>query len=61
MGFESLATYDVNACAEHCNIRAFTVSSDGLSSGACAYFNIWTAVVNGTPTANICSMVRISH
>jgi len=55
MGYVSLPTYDVNACAEQCNTRAYQAPL-GSSDGPCIYFNLWTAVVNGTPTANICSL-----
>jgi len=52
MGFVLQATYDVNACAQSCNARAYD-----NTSGPCIYFNIWQAVVNGTPSAVTCSMV----
>jgi len=52
MGFVLQATYDVNACAQSCNARAYD-----HTSGPCIYFNIWQAVVNGTPSAVTCSMV----
>ncbi|KAF8888173.1 hypothetical protein CPB84DRAFT_1786382 [Gymnopilus junonius] len=51
MGFELLSTYDVNACAQQCNTRAFDETS-----GPCIFFNIWQAVVNGTPSAITCSL-----
>jgi len=54
MGFVLLDTYDVNACAESCNTRAYD-----STSGPCIYFNIWQAVVNGTASAVTCSMVRL--
>lgn len=56
MGYVSLPTYDVNACAQQCNTRAYQAPL-GSSGGPCIYFNLWTAVVNGVPSANICSMV----
>jgi hypothetical protein len=52
MGFVFLDRYDVSACALECNKR----SPDPVG-GACQYFNIWRAVVNGTPTTYTCSMV----
>ncbi|KAK7017672.1 hypothetical protein R3P38DRAFT_3559890 [Favolaschia claudopus] len=51
MGFSFLDKYDVNACAQLCNGRG--VDPNG---GGCAYFNIWRAVVDGTPTTYTCSM-----
>jgi hypothetical protein len=51
MGFAFLDRYDVDACAQECNTRG----ADG-SGGACQYFNIWRAVVNGNPTTYTCSM-----
>ena len=52
MGFAFLDRYDVDACAAECNKRG----GDGWG-GACQYFNIWRAVVNGNPTTYSCSMV----
>lgn len=52
MGFVFLDRYDVDACAEQCNTRG--ADPDG---GACQYFNIWRALVNGIPTTYTCSMV----
>lgn len=52
MGFAFLDRYDVDACAQQCNTRG--ADSQG---GACQYFNIWRAVVDGTPTTYTCSMV----
>ncbi|KAJ7444465.1 hypothetical protein FB451DRAFT_1434334 [Mycena latifolia] len=43
--------YDVDACAQLCNTRG----ADHVG-GACQYFNIWRAVVNGVPTTYTCSM-----
>ncbi|KIK61867.1 hypothetical protein GYMLUDRAFT_72930 [Collybiopsis luxurians FD-317 M1] len=54
MGFAFLDKYDVNACATLCNQRG----ADGVG-GACQYFNIWRAVVNGNPTTYTCSMYYI--
>ncbi|PPR02255.1 hypothetical protein CVT26_011723 [Gymnopilus dilepis] len=51
MGFAFLDRYDVEACAEQCNQRG--ADSQG---GACQFFNIWRAVVNGNPTTYTCSM-----
>ncbi|KAF8650694.1 hypothetical protein AX16_005068 [Volvariella volvacea WC 439] len=51
MGFAFLDKYDVQACANLCNTRG----ADG-QGGACQYFNIWRAVVNGNPTTYTCSM-----
>ena len=53
MGFTLLTTYDVDACAQACNTRAYD-----HTSGPCIYFNIWQAVVDGTASAISCSMVR---
>ncbi|KAG6915703.1 hypothetical protein DXG01_010313 [Tephrocybe rancida] len=50
MGFAFLDKYDVNACAALCNTRG----SD-RAGGACQYFNIWRALVNGVPTTYTCS------
>jgi len=55
MGFAFLDRYDVDACAQQCNTRG----ADG-NGGACQYFNIWRAVVNGNPTTYTCSMVRVA-
>ena len=52
MGFSFLDKYDVDACAALCNARG--ADSNG---GACQYFNIWRAVVNGLPTTYTCSFV----
>ena len=52
MGFAFLDRYDVGACARLCNTR----SPDPVG-GACLYFNIWRALVNGVPTTYTCSMV----
>lgn len=52
MGFAFLDRYDVDACAEQCNERG----ADSVG-GACQFFNIWRAVVNGNPTTYTCSMV----
>jgi hypothetical protein len=54
MGFAFLDRYDVDACALECNHRG----ADG-QGGACQYFNIWRAVVNGNPTTYTCSMYFI--
>ncbi|KDR73283.1 hypothetical protein GALMADRAFT_270127 [Galerina marginata CBS 339.88] len=51
MGFAFLDRYDVDACAQQCNTRG----ADG-QGGACQFFNIWRAVVNGNPTTYTCSM-----
>ncbi|KAF8805644.1 hypothetical protein BYT27DRAFT_7258024 [Phlegmacium glaucopus] len=51
MGFVFLDKYDVNACAQQCNARGADPSG-----GACEYFNIWRAVVDGVPTTYTCSM-----
>jgi hypothetical protein len=51
MGFVFLERYDVAACAQECNKRG----ADPVG-GACVYFNIWRAVVNGNPTTYTCSM-----
>jgi hypothetical protein len=55
MGFAFLDKYDVGACASLCNTRG----ADSMG-GACQYFNIWRALVNGEPTTYTCSMVRHS-
>lgn len=54
MGFAFIDKYDVSACAQLCNTRG----ADG-NGGACQYFNIWRAVVNGIPTTYTCSFVSI--
>lgn len=54
MGFAFLDKYDVNACAQLCNTR-----NADPNGGACQYFNIWRALVNGIPTTYTCSMVRV--
>ncbi|KAF5388987.1 hypothetical protein D9757_005081 [Collybiopsis confluens] len=53
-GFAFLDRYDVDACAQICNQRG----ADPVG-GACEYFNIWRAVVNGAPTTYTCSMYWI--
>ncbi|KAJ7224730.1 hypothetical protein B0H12DRAFT_1149927 [Mycena haematopus] len=45
MGFAFIDKYDVNACAALCNSRG----ADPIG-GACVFFNIWRAVVDGLPT-----------
>ncbi|KAG6835263.1 hypothetical protein H0H93_003331, partial [Arthromyces matolae] len=50
MGFAFIDKYDVDACAALCNTRG----SDRVG-GACQYFNIWRALVNGVPTTYTCS------
>ena len=52
MGFSFIDKYDVDACAALCNARG--ADSNG---GACQFFNIWRAVVNGLPTTYTCSFV----
>ncbi|KAF8232616.1 hypothetical protein L208DRAFT_1423082 [Tricholoma matsutake] len=54
MGFAFLDKYDVSACASLCNNRG----ADPMG-GACQYFNIWRALVNGEPTTYTCSMYYI--
>ncbi|KAF5371389.1 hypothetical protein D9615_009658 [Tricholomella constricta] len=51
MGFAFIDKYDVNACAALCNTRG--ADREG---GACQYFNIWRALVDGVPTTYTCSM-----
>ncbi|KAF7309852.1 hypothetical protein MIND_00357300 [Mycena indigotica] len=51
MGFAFLDKYDVKACAALCNTRGAD-SNDG----ACKFFNIWRAVVNGKPATYTCAM-----
>ncbi|TFK66970.1 hypothetical protein BDN72DRAFT_125476 [Pluteus cervinus] len=51
MGFAFLDKYDVQACANLCDTRG----ADPVG-GACKFFNIWRAVVNGNPTTYTCSM-----
>lgn len=53
MGFAFIDKYDVNACAALCNTRGADPNG-----GACQYFNIWRALVNGVPTTYTCSMVN---
>ena len=55
MGFVLLDRYDVVACARECSKR----DSDPVG-GACHYFNIWRAVIDGVPTTYTCSMVNSS-
>ncbi|KAF8205867.1 hypothetical protein K438DRAFT_1917903 [Mycena galopus ATCC 62051] len=55
MGFAFIDKYDVNACAQLCNTRG----SDPVG-GACLYFNIWRAVVDGLPTTYTCSMYYLA-
>ncbi|KAJ7782055.1 hypothetical protein DFH07DRAFT_901039 [Mycena maculata] len=51
MGFAFLSKYDPSACAELCNQRG----PDAVG-GACKYFNIWRALVDGCPTTYTCAM-----
>ncbi|KJA17604.1 hypothetical protein HYPSUDRAFT_70598 [Hypholoma sublateritium FD-334 SS-4] len=51
MGFVSIDTYDVAACAALCKSR----DPDSVG-GACQFFNIWTPVVNGTTSTSSCSL-----
>ncbi|KAF8626637.1 hypothetical protein AX15_004777 [Amanita polypyramis BW_CC] len=51
MGFALLDRYDIGACARLCNTR----SPDPVG-GACLYFNIWRALINGVPATYTCSM-----
>ncbi|TFK64469.1 hypothetical protein BDN72DRAFT_963186 [Pluteus cervinus] len=51
MGFALLDKYDVQACANLCNTRGADANG-----GACQYFNIWRALVNGNPTTYSCVM-----
>ncbi|KAG7091958.1 hypothetical protein E1B28_008347 [Marasmius oreades] len=51
MGFAFLDRYDVQACADLCNTRGY----DG-QGGACAFFNIWRAVITDKPRTYTCSM-----
>jgi len=50
MGFALIDKYDVNACAALCDTR----KPDPVG-GACEYFNVWRALVNGLPTTNTCA------
>lgn len=54
MGFAFLTKYDVQACADLCNTRGADANG-----GGCQYFNIWRAVVNGSPTTYTCSMYYV--
>ncbi|KAJ4487605.1 hypothetical protein J3R30DRAFT_3654104 [Lentinula aciculospora] len=54
MGFAFIDKYDVQACADLCNTRG----ADPVG-GACEYFNIWRATVDGIPTTYTCSMYYI--
>ncbi|KAJ3877108.1 hypothetical protein F5051DRAFT_409571 [Lentinula edodes] len=54
MGFAFIDKYDVQACADLCDTRG----ADPVG-GACEYFNIWRATVNGIPTTYTCSMYFI--
>ncbi|PFH45407.1 hypothetical protein AMATHDRAFT_51671 [Amanita thiersii Skay4041] len=51
MGFAFIDKYDVEACAKLCNSR----DADPVG-GACQYFNIWRALLNGVPTTYSCAM-----
>ncbi|KAG6901664.1 hypothetical protein C0995_009445 [Termitomyces sp. Mi166 len=52
MGFAFIDKYDVGACAALCNTR-----DADPAGGACQYFNIWRALVNGVPTTYTCAFV----
>ncbi|KAG6905883.1 hypothetical protein DXG01_017103 [Tephrocybe rancida] len=54
MGFAFIDKYDVNACAVLCTTRG----SDRVG-GACQYFNIWRALINGVPTTYTCAFYYI--
>ncbi|KAG6827736.1 hypothetical protein H0H92_010614 [Tricholoma furcatifolium] len=54
MGFAFIDQYDVNACAALCNTRG----PDSVG-GACQYFNIWRALVDGVPTTYTCAFYYI--
>ncbi|KAF8632774.1 hypothetical protein AX17_004761 [Amanita inopinata Kibby_2008] len=56
MGFAFITTYDVDACASLCNAR----NPDPVG-GACQYFNIWRALVNGVPTTYTCAMYYLPN
>ncbi|KAF8988346.1 hypothetical protein BDQ17DRAFT_1288875 [Cyathus striatus] len=51
MGFAFVDRYDVNACAQLCNLR----ENDAVG-GRCKFFNIWRAEVNKATTTYTCSM-----
>lgn len=52
MGFDTLDTYDVQACAVACNAAV-----PDVKGGYCQYFNIWQAVINGTVAQTVCAKV----
>ncbi|KAJ7623169.1 hypothetical protein FB45DRAFT_704448, partial [Roridomyces roridus] len=54
MGFEFLDEYNPCACATFCNERA-----PDAEGGACKFFNIWRAEVNGTAKTYTCSMYTL--
>ncbi|KAF9059096.1 hypothetical protein BDP27DRAFT_1431856 [Rhodocollybia butyracea] len=54
MGFAFIDQYDVAACAALCDTRG----ADPVG-GACQYFNIWRALVDGVPTTYSCAMYYI--
>jgi len=54
MGFAFIDKYDVSACALLCNSRGADPNG-----GACQFFNIWRAVVDGNPTTYTCSFYYI--
>ncbi|KIJ30278.1 hypothetical protein M422DRAFT_131217, partial [Sphaerobolus stellatus SS14] len=54
MGFVALDSYDVAGCAQQCNTR-----TTFNTTGPCIFFNLWTAVVNGTETSHVCSLYSI--
>ncbi|KAF8635362.1 hypothetical protein AX17_003931 [Amanita inopinata Kibby_2008] len=51
MGYRYLDTYSTDTCATYCNTR----EPDPVG-GACQYFNIWHAVVDGTSSTYTCAM-----
>ncbi|KAG6890660.1 hypothetical protein C0992_000230, partial [Termitomyces sp. T32_za158] len=54
MGFAFIDKYDASACAALCNAR-----DADTHGGACAYFNIWRALVDGVPTTYTCAFYYI--
>lgn len=52
MGYDFIDRYDVDACATLCTTR----NPDPMG-GACQYFNIWRALINGVPATYTCAFV----
>ncbi|KAG6868836.1 hypothetical protein C0993_009373 [Termitomyces sp. T159_Od127] len=55
MGFAFIDKYDTHACAALCNAR-----DADAAGGACQYFNIWRALVDGVPTTYTCAFYYLA-